>query len=127
MHATAVETFLAQYAEQVQGNALLLRQVLLQQLPQITEQLDLPAKMIAYTYGQSYTDFICVIIPSQKGLKLGFNKGPELSDPGRLLQGTAKTTRYIPVSSAEQIQSEGIATLLREALKHYRQRKKALL
>lgn len=122
MNTPAIELFLTRYTTAVQSNALLLRQVILGQFPGIDEQLDLPAKMIAYSYGPRYTDLICVIIPSQKGLKLGFNKGTELPDPDQLLQGIAKTTRYIVIDTPEQAHAPELVQLLTEALQLYKKR-----
>lgn len=113
------EVFLSNYDESVNSLALKLRQVLLSTLPDIIEQVDIPAKMIAYCYGQKYIDLICVIIPSKKGLKLGFNRGTELHDPLNLLEGNGKISRYVPIKSEEQIDSAGIKELLDEAIKIY--------
>ena len=121
--ANQIETFLSQYNEQVCSNALKLRIVLLENLPGITEQLDVKASMIAYCYSQKYADLICVIIPSKKGLKLGFNRGNELPDPYKLLQGTGKISRYIEINSIEQINSPAIVELLKNGLSSYKQRK----
>src|SRR5689334_14019930 len=100
-----IDAFLSQYDEQVFANALKLREILLKNLPEIIEQIDLPAKMIGYCYGNKYAELICVIIPSKKGLKLGFNRGTELPDPDHLLEGTGKISRYVVIKSDEQIKS----------------------
>lgn len=100
-----IETFLLSYNETVFKNALILREVLLNNLPDIIEEIDRPARMIAYCYGQKYDELICIIIPSKKGLKLGFNRGVELPDPNKLLQGNEKISRYIEIKSEEQIKS----------------------
>ena len=62
-----IDNFLSQYNDDVVTNALKLREVVMSNLPGITEQLDIPAKMIAYCYGPKYSELICVIIPSKKG------------------------------------------------------------
>ena len=111
--------FLSNYSEEVFANSLKLRTVLLKQLPDIIEQLDEPAKMIAYCYGQKYVDLICVIIPSKKGLKLGFNRGIELPDPDKLLQGSGKISRYVVIENEKQIQSAALKKLIKEALALY--------
>lgn len=77
----SIENFLSNYNADVYSNAQTLREVIVKNLPGIIEQLDLPAKMIAYCYGNKYAEMICTIIPSKKGLKLGFYKGIELRDP----------------------------------------------
>jgi hypothetical protein len=119
-----IEQFLSNYMEEVFANSLKLRTVLLNQLPNITEQLDVPAKMIGYCYGQEYVDLICVIIPSKKGLKLGFNRGVELPDPEKLLQGKGKISRYVVIENEKQIQSAALKKLIKEALKLYQEKMK---
>lgn len=114
--------FLSNYDEEIAGRVLQLREVVLASLPGITEQVDIPAKMIAYCYGQKYAELVCTIIPSQKGLKLGFNKGTELPDPDRILEGTAKISRYVVIKSAEDINSKAVKTLLSAAFSAYKER-----
>lgn len=118
-----IDTFLSQYDEKVFGNAMKLRKILFANLPDIIEQIDIPARMIAYCYGQKYSELICVIIPSKKGLKLGFNKGTELPDPENLLEGTGKISRYVVIKSDEQIKSKALKQLLKNALTAYSQLK----
>ena len=117
-----IAAFLSQYDNQVIDNALKLREILLKNLPGVIEQIDIPAKLIAYCYGQKYSEMICTIIPSKKGLKLGFYKGNELPDPGQLLQGTGKISRYIQIKSADQIESADLKKILLSALTAYQQR-----
>jgi hypothetical protein len=118
------ENFLSQYDEQIFMRALKLRKILFANLPNIIEQVDIPARMIAYCYGQKYLEMICTIIPSKKGLKLGFYKGTELPDPSELLEGEGKISRYVVVHSDQQINSPSIKKLLTNALKAYKQRMK---
>ncbi len=103
-------------------NALKLREVLFDNLPDIIEQLDIPAEMVAYCYGQKYAELICTIIPSKKGLKLGFSRGVDLPDPDNLLEGAGKISRYIVVKSGTQIKSIALQKLLVSALNAYKQR-----
>src|SRR5258708_4840344 len=117
-----IDDFLSQYDEQVFRNALILRDVLLKNLPNIIEQLDIPAKMIGFCYGQKYSELICTIIPSKKGLKLGFNRGTELPDPDKLLRGDGKISRYVEIKSEEQIKSGAVKKLLANALILYKQK-----
>lgn len=115
-----IENFLTNYDEQIVKNVIKLRELLFANLPDIIEQLDLPARMIGYCYGQKYSELICVIIPSKKGLKLGFNRGTELPDPEGLLEGTGKISRYIEIHSEKQIQSPAIKKMLYNALMAYK-------
>ncbi|HKB84564.1 MAG TPA: DUF1801 domain-containing protein [Ignavibacteriaceae bacterium] len=114
--------FLGNYDKQIADRVMKLREVLSELLPGIIEQVDLPARMIAYVYGQKYRDMICTIIPSKKGVKLGFYKGAELRDPENLLEGTAKLSRYVQINSDKQLESSAVKTLLMEALEAYKKR-----
>jgi len=118
---TDIDAFLSNYDKDVHSHALKLRTLLLANLPGITELVDIPAKMIAYTYGPKYADLICVIIPSKKGLKLGFNRGAALPDPDNLLEGTGKISRYVQIKNVEQIHTPAIKNLLNHALTLYKQ------
>jgi hypothetical protein len=117
-----LNTFLSHYNPEIYHHALRLREVIFLILPGVTEQLDHPAKMIAYCYGQKYIEMICSLIPSKKGLKLGFYKGVDLLDPGHLLEGRGKISRYIEIHSEEQIKSAAVRALLEEALAAYKKR-----
>ena len=117
-----INTFLSSYNEEVFNHALKLREVILAKLPGISEQVDLPARMIAYCFGQKYAEMICTIIPSEKGLKLGFYKGNELPDPDGLLQGNGKISRYVEIKSEKEIKSAALKRLLAEGFKAYKER-----
>lgn len=120
-----IEHFLAQYDEAVFVCGLKLRSLILKHLPNVVEQLDLPARMIGYSYGQKYADMICTIIPSKKGLKLGFYKGMKLPDPNKILKGDGKISRYVEINPKEELKTETLINLLAEAQKvyHLRQNK----
>lgn len=114
--------FLSGYKEEVFNHAVILREIVLKNLPGITEQLDMPAKMIAYAFSQKYTDLVCVIIPSKDGLKLGFNKGSTLPDPSGILKGSGKISRYVIIKTEADLHNPVIEDLLLVALNAYRER-----
>lgn len=115
-----MDSFLSQYSEQVFSNALILRELILKNLPEVQEQIDIPAKMIAYCYGQKYAEMVCTLIPSQKGLKLGFYKGTDLPDPENMLKGNGKLSRYVEIKSQDDIKTEALTTLLKETFNAYK-------
>jgi len=117
-----INIFLSNYDEEIATTALKLREVLLANLPDIIEEVDLAAKMIAYSYGRKYAEMICTIIPSKKGIKLGFYKGRDLPDIHKLLEGAGKLSRYVKIKSKEQIQSAALKKLIKEALAAYKKR-----
>jgi hypothetical protein len=60
-------------------------------------------------------DAIVSLAARSDGVQLYFNQGPRLSDPKKLLQGKAKMTRYIVVTSARQLDDPDVDALIREA------------
>ncbi len=117
-----IENFLSRYSEEVFNAALKLREIILKNLPSAQEQIDLPAKMIAYAYGQKYSEMVCTLIPSKKGLKLGFYKGNDLPDPKHLLKGSGKLSRYVEIRAQEDIKTDALTALLKEAFNAYKTR-----
>jgi hypothetical protein len=122
VNTNTVVDFLSRYDKQVFNNAMRLREVLLLKFPDIIEQVDISAKMIAYCYGQKYSELLCTIIPSKKGIKLGFNRGSELPDPDRMIESTGKVSRYMVISSEEPIKSTALGNWLSSAFAVYNQR-----
>jgi hypothetical protein len=116
-----VTQLLAGYDDHIVGLAQQLRRFVKKRLPRITEQVDLPARMIAYCHGQRYVDMICVIIPSKKMVKLGFSKGVHLPDPDGILRGKAKISRYIEITDMEDINERAITALLAASEALYRE------
>ncbi len=119
---TDIREFLSNYDDGVFRNTLRLRSVLLKCLPDIREQLDRPARMIAYCYGQKYSELVCTLIPSKKGLKLGFYKGVDLPDPDNLLKGNGKNSRYVEIKSIDDVDPSALQALIMAAFAAYRAR-----
>lgn len=110
------ETILMKYSEPVSTLGLQLREFLLSQLKGCTEIPDSSANIIGYGYGTGYTDTVCVIIPSKKGIKLGFYKGSELHDPEKLLTGSGKVHRYVEIKSEKDLGKRALKQLIKEAI-----------
>ncbi len=105
-----INILLSQYDKQVSGNASKLREFILANLPGC----------------QKYTEMVCTIIPSKKGLKPGFYKNGDLPDPDKLLKGTAKISRYVKIRSDELLHSSSLKNLMASALTAHRQRNSAV-
>jgi hypothetical protein len=118
------EFFLSNYEDAIRNRALGLRAVIIKLLPGIIEQVDIPAKMVGYAYGQKYAEMICTIIPSKKGLKLGFYKGVDLPDPSGILEGTGKISRYVEIQSDKDVNSAPVKQLIKAGLAAYKERMK---
>lgn len=105
------------YGESVSTIGYAVRELVLQELPGVTETHDIPANMLAYGYGPGYKDHVCTIIPSKKGIKLGFYKGTELPDPAGVLTGSGKVHKYVEVKSVKDPGDQVLKALLAHALK----------
>jgi hypothetical protein len=118
----AIPDFLNGYEPAIRDRANRYRQLILKLLPGIREELDAPARMLAFGYGPGYTDMICTLIPSKKGLKLGLYKGSELPDPQKLLAGSGKVHRHVVLEEDTDINA--LTRLLQHAHAAYLARKK---
>lgn len=98
--SSSLAIFLGGYPHPVRELFLETQYLLERELPNSRQELDIPAKMLAFSYGSGYKGMICVLFPSQKGVKLSFSKGAELSKKHKLLEGDGKKTRYVEMSKA---------------------------
>lgn len=117
-----VENIFGNYSDAVSSLGFAVRELVLQELPGVTETHDIPANMLAYGYGPGYKHFVCTIIPSKKGIKLGFYKGTELPDPAGVLAGSGKVHKYVEVKSMQDPGTAVLKELLHHALKACRMR-----
>lgn len=122
MGSNTFEQLLAQYDEHVTGLATELQEFIHKHLPGANEEVDIPAKLLAYNYGPGYKHVICAIQFSKKGVKLSFYKGAELPDPQHLLTGTGKVHRYVEINSPADLKSPPLKQLMKDALIAYHNR-----
>lgn len=122
---TSVEVaeLLLPYPEQVHGLVDAARALLFKLLPHVVETVDVPAKLLAYGYGPRYSDSICTIILSQKGIKLGFYKGASLPDPAGLLAGSGKVHRHVVITDVAAVQAPALTQLVLDGYGAYLGRK----
>ena len=118
-----VESILGKYEEKISGLGFQIRAFLLKELKGITEYADGPANIIGYGYGPGYKALVCTIIPSKKGIKLGFYKGSALPDPEKLLKGAGKVHRHVELKSEADVRNPALKKLLIEAMMAYEERK----
>lgn len=111
-----IQAFLSAYPLSITLIVELLRKIVRDVAPQAIEQIDYPAKMLAYGYQKTYKDMICVIMPYKKWVNLGFPRGTTLVDPGRLLSGTGKRARHVKISSIEEIDLPALTALLKASI-----------
>jgi hypothetical protein len=113
---TELEEFLSTYAAEMEDLTLEVRDLVLELAPEAIEQIDLPAKMLAYGFAETYTHTICVIIPHKAYVNLGFPRGTELPDPSDLLEGTGKKARHVKIYDEVMAQSPKLRALLQASV-----------
>lgn len=119
----AVDSILGKYEPEVSGLGWAVREFLLLELNDMTEYPDDAANIIGYGDGPGYKNLICTIIPSKKGIKIGFYRGSELPDPKNLLEGTAKVHRHVDIKSMDDLSNQALKNLVHVALKAHAKRK----
>ena len=112
-----VQAFLAAYSPEVQAIARQLRALVLQVLPEALEQVDRPARMLAYGRDATYKGMLCVIMPQKSWVNLGLPRGASLADPARLLEGAGKRARHVKLRSVEAAAAPAIRALIEASAK----------
>lgn len=69
-----------------------------------------------YSLSDRLADAFCMLPIYTAHVNLGFNKGTLLADPHRLLQGTGKLIRHVPVASPAAYRNAPVEALVRAAL-----------
>jgi hypothetical protein len=105
-------SFLASYPSAVVEVALGLRSMVKKAIPDATETIDEPARVIGYAVGAGYAGLVCMIIPSKKGVKLGLVNGANLSDPHHLMEGTGRRHRYVQFNTRADLERPGVRELI---------------
>jgi hypothetical protein len=76
--------------------------------------------VISYSPSEHGYEGVLAIRGSANGIKLYFNRGKELPDPGKLLQGSANQVRSIDMEGASTLARPAVARLIEEAIAHNR-------
>jgi hypothetical protein len=119
-----IQSLLDHYDTAINELAAAAREMLLRNIPAAKEEADLPANMITYGFGPAYSDMVCTLILSKKGVKIGFYKGGELPDPHSLLTGSGKVHKHVVVTHKKEIAARALHDLVKAAFAAYLQRKK---
>lgn len=72
--------------------------------------------VISYSPNERGYEGVLALRASADGVKLFFNRGKELPDPEKLLQGSGNQTRSIPLEKASTVARPEVARLIDEAI-----------
>ncbi len=109
---TDVDDFLENYSAEVRAIARRLRTLVLVIVPDALEQVDRPAKMLAYGRDATYKGMICGIMPQKAWVNLGLPRGTSTPDPAGLLEGTGKRARHVKVRTLEAAEAPALKALI---------------
>jgi hypothetical protein len=83
----------------------------------VYEYHNLGAVVISFSPNEHGYEGVLAIRANADGVKLYFNQGKELPDPGKLLQGSSQT-RWIHVEGASTLARPEVVSLIDEAIAH---------
>lgn len=84
-------------------------------VPVIEETVDTSGPYVSYGFGPGYKGVVCYMTISKTNVKLGVANGTSLPDPHRLLQGSGKNVRHVPLSKVDELEQTGLDDLIRAA------------
>lgn len=71
--------------------------------------------VIGYSPSERPSDYIVSIAAAASGIALSFNRGNELDDPDRILQGSGKVNRFVRLPSPDLLRKPEITKLIDRA------------
>lgn len=101
------EHFLADYPPDVGDVARVLIETIRGQVPEAVERVYHGWKGIGFTHPAA--GYLCAVFLEEDRVRVGFEHGNLLYDPDRLLEGSGKQVRYLPVA---EVTDERLAVLV---------------
>jgi hypothetical protein len=87
-------------------------------VPDATEQLDMPDRLLAYGFGPAggmrLRDFAIGLIPHAKYVNVQLADGALLDDPSGIVEGTGKRIRHVKCRSLDDVRRPALRPLLED-------------
>jgi hypothetical protein len=118
MNDDAIAELLSELDTPVRQLALDLRALVREVVPDAVEEVDLPAKLIGFTFiPGTYKGLFAAVAPQRTYVNLMFSKGAELFevDDTGLLEGSGKKARHIKVQDSGRLADPQVRALISEA------------
>jgi hypothetical protein len=122
MAERTLSELLAAYPANVRALARSTRKFVLALLPKAEESVDPSGPYVSFGDGSGYKGVVCYMTISRSGVKLGMAGGARLADPHRLLQGSGKTARHVPLKTPSDLRQAGLKQLVRRTAAAWRAR-----
>ena len=119
---TELRALIARFAPAHERLVVTLRQRLRKRLPAAHEVVYgyRDCFVISYSPNEHGYEGVIAIRASAEGVQLYFNQGKELPDPEKLLRGSGKQTRFIPLEGAATLALPAVTRLIEAAIAHNR-------
>ena len=113
---TDLDALLERHTPEVREVFLALRALAAQLMPDATEQLDLPDRVLAFGFGPAgglrLRDFAVGLIPHTGHVNVQLADGALLDDPAGIIEGTGKRIRHVKCRSLEDAARPALGALL---------------
>ena len=113
---TDLDTLLAPQTPIVREVVLALRSLVREVMPDATEQIDLPDRLVAFGFGPPggtrLRDFAVGLIPHRAHVNVQLADGALLDDPTGIVEGTGKRIRHVKCRSLDDQARPALRTLL---------------
>jgi hypothetical protein len=111
-------SYLAQCDPHISDLTLALREIVLEEAPDAVESI---LKGYAVAIGFSFTgkplkDGFCHIVAYSTHVNLGFNRGAQLPDPNRMLEGKGKSIRHTTIRNQSELERPFVRRYLQTAI-----------
>ena len=109
--------FLKPFPDSVKEITLWLREFIWHLYPNCNELIydNYNALVIAFALSDKASDAFCSIAVYSKHVNFGFNRGSEITDPDKILNGNGSLYRYITIKEKNDFPKTYIKKLLKEA------------
>jgi len=112
-----LDALLERHAPAIREVFTALRSLIRDVMPDATEQLDLPDRLLAFGFGAAggmrLRDFAVGLIPHAAHVNVQLVDGALLDDPSGIVEGTGKRIRHVKCRSLEDVARPALRALLR--------------
>lgn len=115
---TGIDGLLANSTPPVRSTFLAAADLVRAVMPDATEQVDLPDRLLAFGFGPAggirLRDLAVALIPHAAHVNVQLADGADLADPDGLIEGTGKRIRHVKCGSVEDVERPALRAILAE-------------
>jgi len=110
--------FLASYDRHIANLALQVREMVLEEAPEAVESvIKTYAVSITFSFtGKPLKDGFCHVVAYSGHVNLGFNRGAQLPDPNKVLEGEGKIIRHITIQNDADLNRPVVRRFIQAAI-----------